>query len=326
MSKILLISPSFFGYELEIINTLKSRGYIVSWLPDRPFRSPILRGMTTFFPKLLNIFSNLVYKNFLDSLQVDEYKIIFVINGQSLNSIILNVIRKKNPNSKFILYIWDSLSNRPTIVKNLPLFDRVLTFDKSDAEYHNIIFRPLFYIDRFSGTEINRNIDQKIFKISFIGTLHTDRYYILSKISKQLDKLGYKYFIYIFAHAKWVYYFKKFFGKEIINSKVTDFFYSSLSHLEVRHILDRTDIVVDIEHVKQTGLTIRTLEALAMGKRLITTNQDIKNYEFYDSNIINILDRDHPIINEEFLSCEPRNVKLNLTNYSIDTWLDEVIQ
>ena len=40
--------------------------------------------------------------------------------------------------------------------------------------------------------------------------------------------------------------------------------------------------VLDIEHPKQVGLTMRTFEVLASGRKLITTNRSIINHEFYD--------------------------------------------
>ena len=39
--------------------------------------------------------------------------------------------------------------------------------------------------------------------------------------------------------------------------------------------------VLDINHLDQSGLTIRTFEALGAGKKIITTNSEIKKYPFY---------------------------------------------
>ena len=60
--------------------------------------------------------------------------------------------------------------------------------------------------------------------------------------------------------------------------------------------------VLDIQHFKQTGLTMRTLETLGAGKKLITTNPDVKEYDFYDEGRVMTIDRANPAaaLNLEF--------------------------
>ena len=65
--------------------------------------------------------------------------------------------------------------------------------------------------------------------------------------------------------------------------------FKSLSSNEIVSYYDRSNIVLDISHPGQSGLTMRTFETIGAGKKLITTNADIKNYPFYNpENIFNI--------------------------------------
>ena len=44
--------------------------------------------------------------------------------------------------------------------------------------------------------------------------------------------------------------------------------------------------ILDAPQAGQVGLTIRTIECLGAKRKLVTTNSDIKNYDFYNENNI----------------------------------------
>src|SRR3546814_10204048 len=43
-------------------------------------------------------------------------------------------------------------------------------------------------------------------------------------------------------------------------------------------------VLIDVHHVEHQGLSFRVFEALSFGKKLITTHQEIRRYDFYHSN------------------------------------------
>ena len=47
-------------------------------------------------------------------------------------------------------------------------------------------------------------------------------------------------------------------------------------------IMKSSNIIVDVPMANQNGLTIRTFEALGFNRKLITTNKNIANYDFYN--------------------------------------------
>ena len=65
--------------------------------------------------------------------------------------------------------------------------------------------------------------------------------------------------------------------------------------------LKQSKTVVDIQHPKQSGLTMRTIEMLGANKKMITTNADIQNYDFYHPNNICIVDRNNVVVPPEFI-------------------------
>ena len=58
--------------------------------------------------------------------------------------------------------------------------------------------------------------------------------------------------------------------------------FTKRSAAEIVDVVRSSRAVLDIQHFKQTGLTMRTLETFGAGKKLITTNHEVKKYDFYD--------------------------------------------
>ena len=108
--------------------------------------------------------------------------------------------------------------------------------------------------------------------------------------------------------------------------RFSEFRFLQLPVKQVQEILEDTVSVVDIEHPDQSGLTIRTIEAVFSGRKLITTNSDIVNYDFYDSNNILVIDRKYPVIPDGFLEGKATEMKPDLVDkYSIKGWLKELL-
>ena len=86
---------------------------------------------------------------------------------------------------------------------------------------------------------------------------------------------------------------KKIFDKNLKQFDRKKLSFKKLEHSEIGEIYRNTFAVLDINKPFQLGLTMRTFEALAAGKKLLTTNSDIENYPFYDAKNIHILDRNN---------------------------------
>ena len=92
---------------------------------------------------------------------------------------------------------------------------------------------------------------------------------------------------------------------------------------EATKCIMKSRILVDLYQRGQTGLSQRAVEALLNKKKLITDNQNIKNYDFYrDNNIFVLNDRNmHEI--EEFLKKPYMEVEDDvLKQYSFEEWFE----
>jgi len=320
LKKIIIICPKYFEYERKIIEKMTEHGAIVFYIDERPDNSIIGKGLIRLFPFLYKInITNYYNKKINDMTHCD---IVFVINPESLSKNILYRIKKAAKASKYILYMWDSFSNKKRAKQLIPFFDKVFTFDPNDAKEHNIIFRPLF----FSSTKEDENIYEEEIDISFIGTGHSDRGKIIKNIKKQCENSGLKYFFYLYLQSIFVFFFHKITNKSFKDMKSSDFRYIPVNYAGYLKVLESSKIIIDIEHPKQIGLTIRTYEALGKEKKLITTNDNIRGYDFYNSDNICIIDRNTPIIDKNIFENKYKKLPEKIYyKYSINGWLEDIL-
>ncbi|USK68331.1 hypothetical protein [Peribacillus asahii] len=321
--KILFISARFFNYEKEIQKKLESFGAIVDFFDERPGNDFITKSLIRVNRKLLFKKNNDYYNEIINSTKHRNYDIVFIIRGEVISINNMKKLKEHHPKAKFILYMWDALSYSPNSKKVKNLFDHVYTFDKNDSlKYSDMKFRPLFFIDDYKNVANSKtDID-----VLFIGTVHTDRYHILKKIEKQLEGSGLSFYFYKYYPSKFLFYLKKIFNSNFRKVKKDEFYFKGLPKKEVLENFTRAKVIVDIERPKQNGLTIRTIEVFGAKKKLLTTNQSINEYDLYNSSNIQVINRDNPVVDINFINQgfkEPTNEIYN--KYSIDYWLCEII-
>ena len=71
---------------------------------------------------------------------------------------------------------------------------------------------------------------------------------------------------------------------------------------------------------------MRTIEMIGMHKKLITTNQAIKKYDFYNPDNIAVIDRNDIAIPEGFLDKPYSEIEDAIYNrYSLESWIIDVL-
>jgi 1,5-rhamnosyltransferase len=63
----------------------------------------------------------------------------------------------------------------------------------------------------------------------------------------------------------------------------------------------RSKVIVEINSDGQTGITLRTLEAAFLNRKLLTNNPFVRHLDFYDANNIFIFGEDDPCTLDHFL-------------------------
>ncbi len=313
--KILLFSQFFFGYEEKIANKMRQMGAEVSLYDEMSVKKAIERAILKVSPGVFHKRTEKYYLDLLLKEKEKQFDYILFIDCEMPTSVVLHNYRQTFPNAKFCLHLWDSLDNLKGVNKKFKFFDHITSFDRVDAERNKIMFRPLFFGDDYRASN---NRKQYLYDLSFIGTIHSDRYSIIKKLKGAVPD----FYIYPYLQSIFIYYFYKATKKEFWSTELNDFKFGKIDSKEIAQIIDESKAVLDIQHPQQTGLTMRTLEMVGMKKKLVTTNSDIKNYVFYNPNNICIIDRRKPFIPSSFFEQEYIDISEDIYEYySLDQWV-----
>lgn len=321
--KILFISPEFFGIDKSIIRVLEERGAKVHWIDERSVKSSFCRAINSISSKPFYFHSNNYYKKKCVEIK-EDIDIILVIKGDMISRKTIELFRKKFRKAEIILYLYDAVKNINGILHKVDLYDKVMSFDPRDCDEYGFEFRPLF-----CGFEKKQTKKEKVetYDICFYGTMYGDRFRIVNQVKEYCKVNGLKFFSFCYLRGRFMalYYWitereyrKMHRGMISFEAKSTD---------DIENIVNKSKVVLDANDVNQQGLTIRTLETLMSGKKIITTNRDIISYEFYNPNNIFVIDRENIQIAKEFITSEYVEIEKSiLRKYSAEGWVDDVFR
>lgn len=114
----------------------------------------------------------------------------------------------------------------------------------------------------------------------------------------QIERTGGRCFAYMFFQSRILYWKMKLQNKSLRGTSARDFRFAPLPKAGLLDLYRKSRAVIDIQHPRQMGLTMRCIETMGAKRKLITTNGHIAEYDFYDPNNILIVDRRIP-------SCRP---------------------
>lgn len=319
--KVLLIAPAFFGYEMEIKKRLESLGAVVDYFDDRPSSRAWSKIAIRIMPRLQR---REVREYFNDLLKRTHsgYDFVLIIKLECMPLDILLELRRINSAATFIYYSWDSIKNNQNIKNAVQVFDSAFTFDERDTAAFDILkFRPLFFLNEYRDLPVGSGA----YDLSFIGSAHSDRYRLTKKIKSAINSERFKTFFFLYVSSRWVFSLRRLFMPAFWGAKTSDFSFKPLSKSDILGIVAESKAILDFQHPNQTGLTMRTIEMLGARRKLITTNANVKNYDFYHADNIAIIDRKAPMIPAGFFAKPyvPLTPQL-YEKYSIDGWLAEV--
>lgn len=145
-------------------------------------------------------------------------------------------------------------------------------------------------------------------------------------MSKALQKKMPRQWIYHYMPSKLKLLYQWVMEREFRNANFSDFQYEKISAAQMCEIYKKSTCILDAPQAGQTGLTMRTLEALGARRKLVTTNSDIRKYDFYrEENILvyeGELDLNAPFFTHEYQAL-PDAV---YGRYSLRSWLRQMLK
>jgi hypothetical protein len=316
---ILFFAPKFFGYETAIKEKLEELGAKVDFFDDRPSNSTWVKSIIRLNRRFVHIRIHKYFSQIISNLPFNGYDFVFFIKMESMPRYLLEKLKITQSKAQFIYYSHDSVKNNPNALACLDLFDKVFTFDRHDAENRGMKFRPLFFLD------IYRHLPSEDLQYDwcFIGTAHSDRYKLVKDFSKATKAQQLHGFVFLYVPSQLLFWMKKVFSPRFWKAKLNEFSFGALSKKDVINYLAKSKVILDFQHPKQTGLTMRTIEMLGAKKKLITTNQDIQYYDFYRPENIMVINRSDIKIDKNFFDQPYCAIDAEIyEKYSIEGWLN----
>lgn len=320
--KILFFSVQTFNLEVEIKNKLEELGAQVTYYDERPANNNFIKGIIRLKRSLIQKRIDDYYKKILLAEATIRFDYLFVNRGEIVPAFFLQELKKMQPNCQFIFYTWDSFTNHSHPITILKYFDRKFTFDSYDAVKYKINFRPLFFLDGYKYIK-NSSPFQSKYNLLFLGTAHSDRYKISSILVDYCNQNGLTSFCYYYMHGRLVYLYKKIFDHSFKEFDYKRLSFKSLTTQQILELYKDSDVILDINHPGQKGLTMRTFESIGAGKKMITTNIEIKKYSFYNPNNILVIERENIQFSKSFFETNYEDISLEAYNrMSIEGWIN----
>ncbi|URM35170.1 hypothetical protein [Flavobacterium anhuiense] len=312
--KITIISHDNWGYNQNIVKALQKRGHIVNHIDFNTFKYKYPNFSYRIYNFFLKVFFKKNIKNIHFGTEINNrleafgqiQDIILTIKGDFIDS--KKILDFKKYTKKSIAFFNDNIKRCPKIVSTISNFDEVYTFEKEDALKYNLKF-----ITNFIYNESKLNTEG-VFKYDVFNISSRDnRFRTICKIAKELKakEISFKFII----HDK----------KNKLKDPNIEFIPESIQVDLVNKLVNDSKLLLDIHRKEQNGLSFRVFESLGLQKKLITTNHNIVQYDFYNPKNILIIDEKNINFDIDFFRSSYEPIPDDIyKKYTIENWVETV--
>lgn len=314
--KVCLISFDFFNFDSNIVTELRNKKNNVDHIDISKFKYQY----TSLFDRIANFFNKNFLKKNIKKIEMEKsilkrlknsgnYDVILVIRPDCISKKTHLEIKKYT--QKYISYLYDSCTRFPIDHLRNGVFDEIFSFDLNDCKKFDFKFITNYIYTNKKQLPATEGINNNIFIIISLD----ERFFFLNKLANYLSKNNIDYKFILIGKRK-----PKHINPNIIYSKENIY----IEDLKDDH--DYSKIFLDLIREGHNGLSFRIFEALAMQKKIITTNKSISQYDFYNPNNILILDEAIDIsINPNFFITpyEPLSDAI-YHKYTIENWVKTI--
>ena len=233
-----------------------------------------------------------------------------IIIFEELTNLIPVVRWLKRRPSRIIYWTWNKVDDsRFSFSKLKVLIGKRLaeswTFDDGDAERYHLKLNPQYF--EWGGDTLSEKNETDL---CFVG-FDKGRYGKLKELKKYCRENGFSYLFRLIRD-----------GSSIYDDSDIDLFSDGMiNYTQLLSFEQRSRAIVDLVREGQTGYTLRSIEAVAFDKKIITNNVHNKDSQFYSPEAVYILGEDKRVLKDFLLlpfSGYPEPVK---KYYNIANWL-----
>jgi hypothetical protein len=299
MSKILVIGYDYYHYANAIVDTLKGLDHDVDFYSIEPRgfiyklsryghkltgNRPVINAIGNTIVRRNIAYKTFHYDNILNKTKDINYDIVFFLTTLYIPDDYIAKFKSVHKDARFIAYHWDSLGKHNNYLGNVKFFDKVLSFDSADCRKHGFQYLPLFASGAYDALEIKRP-DIDVYSVGTVAVL--DRYFSAQDYKKKFESMGLNCYLYLKVTP---FTYLRLLAKGV---RPKDVHFGTLDIEGMRAIVSRSRAVLDVPNHTQSGLTMRVIENACIGCKILTTNRNIVNEDFYNKELIHILGMDN---------------------------------
>ena len=213
--------------------------------------------------------------------RVREYDTFIILDGIRGGDVI-EFIKEHNQHARIILYYVNSFGdgdrNDPRQYKKYGC--EIYTFDRKQAQAAGIGFHHYYYEYEEEYNEV-RNVKIPIKQdVLFIG-MDKGRMQFLQELDNSFNEIGITFYYRVVPDKR------KRYSKEQNNKLLK----TRIPYKVIAQQIQESKAVLDINSAGQSGITLRPMECLFFGKKLITNNDDVVNYDFFNEDNVFLLNK-----------------------------------
>lgn len=306
--KILLLANKFFGYADRVAKCLQDQNHMVevAYVYQPSYLDRIKKRLYSGYDS-----SRIYYTNIINQYKSTHFDVIFVFGG-GITQYLLESLKQYQKKSTFILYLSADIASYGFNNIYLNLFDKIFSYSLKDSEKYGFCYRPWFYSHT---NDVRKTID-----ISFVGSIHKSRYEILSHLKEDHSINSF-----MFIYADILTYMHSYRQWHTLGRFIHSYGLDYNSYIE---ILGKSISTLDLPSSKQNNITTRPIEALGTKTKIITTNESITKYDFFNPSNIKLIDSYSDIkVLTDWLEEPYENLPNSITEqYLLKSWCDDILK
>ncbi len=274
----------------------KENGYAVETIFKK--KNKFFRGIRRLWTKYHLPFVQLWYGDWKDRIKEAD---LIVFHVSYLTMDLAKYLNKINPNAKVIAWYWNAV-NEKMLPDHINGNCEKWSFDPENCKKYGMNFNHQYYFKTY--IEESEKIDFDLYFCGsdvWRGSMIMEVYYACKTQE---------------IHSKFQVVFPK---SDIIPEEIKS---PWIEYKEICRNIARSKAILEIVREGQSGATIRLMEALFFGKKLVTNNDLVKKEEFYNKENIFLLG-DRPLeelkefLNGKFVPYAPEL----LNKYDVKQWM-----
>lgn len=324
--RILLISPSFFGYRESIARAFRRMNHEVDVISDRPSDGVVYKSIFRVYPSAVAGMVRRHADQIFSVLKDMAYDLVLYVGGSTFpfSAEQFKPLREAS-SALFVAYIWDSFERCSRFIDSSMCFDQIYSFNPSSFSYIESIYLPLFYRPEYESI-CHDSLSSCVYDACFIGSVHHPEKFenVLTIIDsiKQHNGRVFSYFYMPSRSSALV----KYLEAKVYRRGDVSFQFRPLDVRNVISVLANSACVIDAPVYGQQGLTMRSIEAIGSGRKLITSNQSIRSSDLYSYGDIFLFGSHDLGKLASFVSDRVRHTPDSVrAKYSLDSWAEQLL-